>query len=422
MEEKDRANQLYKQKQYSEAIVEYNKAISKGLPADELIKTYNNISLCHQIQNNHPEAIESSTQAISLNPNLGRSYERRAKAFQQSGKLDDAFLDIIQGEVRDPNHKALSAMKEEFYKKYNYLDLNDLIKMYSSITSAYIVSTRVIKRIEQKKHHDVWEMEDYFDAANEDRKFDVPCPPPSFLTNEQLISQARDSRLNLKSKHANNPTHTFQTVIDEEQIVFNLYNKYAQGSIRPQGLSNVSFSNAVHALLKKNKNVQIKFLCEKDFKLKTIKDCGIKFGAVRCKSITWHGIAFGNVVVRDYDPHVWCLFKSNEDDYELNVDLMCAQFDHYSYLRNTHFQVRLFDSETLSQERSLNIEYSDYQGLYKESSRREPLWGVQLKEFASDKYERELDNQVARVIYNRISQKFMKHLQDVGFVPRPKMF
>jgi hypothetical protein len=71
----------------------------------------------------------------------------------------------------------------------NFLDLIDLITIVGYGASRFIMSSKVLKKVEHQQYHDVWELEDYFDPQNDERKFDIPCPPELFITNPQLIEK-----------------------------------------------------------------------------------------------------------------------------------------------------------------------------------------------------------------------------------------
>jgi hypothetical protein len=296
----------------------------------------------------------------------------------------------------------------EQFQPTNLVDLVNLLQLAANVASSLVISTRILKKVEHQTYHDVWEVEDYFDPTNDFRKFDIPCPPDQFISNTQLIENETRHRNELAQQFTPVPSVDLFTEDRSDQTVINLNHKFAQGSLRPNGFMNVALAIMLVRMLK-NKNVHLCFLA-KDKTLKTVTGVGVKFGTVRCKSVTWHGIARGNVVVRDYDYHAWLSVRFS-DEQEIDIDLMAAQFDHYTYLQLTKFPVRIFNESTLKQESDLGTKYQDFKGVYRPSSRQAPLWNDEIRQFHKNgeyKFEKQETERYFNAAYYTLENEFNK--------------
>ena len=125
---KNKANELFKQKKYEEAIEEYTKV----LEFDPQNKKFNSLilanrALCYQKLNKNTEALRDSNQSIKLNPYYARGYVKRGNVYMELKMYDDAKADFqkakdldpsvsgVEGFLNDANKKAEKARKRDYY-------------------------------------------------------------------------------------------------------------------------------------------------------------------------------------------------------------------------------------------------------------------------------------------------------------------
>ena len=125
---KNKANDIFKQKKYEEAIEEYTKI----LEFDPNNKKFNSLilanrALCYQKLNKNVEALRDSNQSIKLNPFYARGYIKRGNVYMELKMFDDARADFqkakdldpnisgVEGYLNDANKKAESARKRDYY-------------------------------------------------------------------------------------------------------------------------------------------------------------------------------------------------------------------------------------------------------------------------------------------------------------------
>ena len=125
---KSKANELFKQKKYEEAIEEYTKI----LEFDPQNKKFNSLilanrALCYQKLNKNTEALRDSNQSIKLNPYYARGYVKRGNVYMELKMYDDARADFqkakeldpsvsgVEGFLNDANKKAEKARKRDYY-------------------------------------------------------------------------------------------------------------------------------------------------------------------------------------------------------------------------------------------------------------------------------------------------------------------
>ena len=125
---KGKANELFKQKKYEEAIEEYTKI----LEFDPQNKKFNSLilanrALCYQKLNKNTEALRDSNQSIKLNPYYARGYVKRGNVYMELKMYDDARADFqkakeldpsvsgVEGFLNDANKKAEKARKRDYY-------------------------------------------------------------------------------------------------------------------------------------------------------------------------------------------------------------------------------------------------------------------------------------------------------------------
>ena len=125
---KSKANELFKQKKYEEAIEEYTKI----LEFDPTNKKFNSLilanrALCYQKLNKHTEALRDSNQSIKLNPFYARGYVKRGNVYMELKMFDDAKADFqkakeldptvsgVEGFLNDAKNQAEKARKRDYY-------------------------------------------------------------------------------------------------------------------------------------------------------------------------------------------------------------------------------------------------------------------------------------------------------------------
>ena len=125
---KTKANEIFKQKKYEEAIEEYTKI----LEFDPNNKKFNSLilanrALCYQKLNKNVEALRDSNQSIKLNPFYARGYIKRGNVYMELKMFDDARADFqkakdldpnvagVEGYLNDANKNAEKARKRDYY-------------------------------------------------------------------------------------------------------------------------------------------------------------------------------------------------------------------------------------------------------------------------------------------------------------------
>ena len=125
---KNKANEIFKQKKYEEAIEEYTKV----LEFDPQNKKFNSLilanrALCYQKLKKNTEALRDSNQSIKLNPFYARGYVKRGNVYMELNMYDDARADFqkakeldpsvsgIEGYLNDAKNQAEKARKRDYY-------------------------------------------------------------------------------------------------------------------------------------------------------------------------------------------------------------------------------------------------------------------------------------------------------------------
>ena len=125
---KTKANEIFKQKKYEEAIEEYTKILEfypNNKKFNSLILA--NRALCYQKLNKNVEALRDSNQSIKLNPFYARGYIKRGNVYMELKMFDDARADFqkakdldpnvtgVDGYLNDANKNAEKARKRDYY-------------------------------------------------------------------------------------------------------------------------------------------------------------------------------------------------------------------------------------------------------------------------------------------------------------------
>ena len=125
---KNKANEIFKQKKYEEAIEEYTKVLEFD-PTNKKFQSLilANRALCYQKLNKHKEALHDSNLSIKLNPYYARGYVKRGNVYMELKMYDDAKLDFqkakdldpsvsgVEGFLNDAKVQAEKARKRDYY-------------------------------------------------------------------------------------------------------------------------------------------------------------------------------------------------------------------------------------------------------------------------------------------------------------------
>ena len=115
---KAKANEIFRQKKYEEAIEEYTKV----LEFDKKNKKFNSIilanrALCYQNLKKNKEALHDSNQSIKLNPYYAKGYVKRGKVYMELEMYDDARADFQKAKDLDPSTANIDGLLTEANKK-----------------------------------------------------------------------------------------------------------------------------------------------------------------------------------------------------------------------------------------------------------------------------------------------------------------
>ena len=126
---KEKANALFKEKKYEEAIEEYGRVLEFD-PSNNKFNSiiYANRALCYQNLNKYKEALKDSNLSLKANPFYARGYVKRAHVYEKLNMFDEAKFDYQKAKEIDPTIKdidyniksatdqASKAKKRDYYK------------------------------------------------------------------------------------------------------------------------------------------------------------------------------------------------------------------------------------------------------------------------------------------------------------------
>lgn len=115
---KTKANDLFKNEKYEEAIVEYTKLLDfdpENKSFMSIILT--NRALCYKKQGKNMEALKDADQAITFNPNYSTAYIRRALIYEEFNMFDDAKSDLSKAKELDPSNQKIEGYLNEANQK-----------------------------------------------------------------------------------------------------------------------------------------------------------------------------------------------------------------------------------------------------------------------------------------------------------------
>ena len=172
---KKKANELFKEKKYEEAIQEYTKV----LEFDPQNKKFNSLilanrALCYQKLNKFTGALRDSNQSVKLNPYYARGYIKRGNVYMELKMYDDARADFqkakdldplvsgVEGFLNDAKKEAEKARKRDYYAILG-IDRNaseyDIKKAYKKMAMKYHPDrnseSEETKKMAEKKFIDV---------------------------------------------------------------------------------------------------------------------------------------------------------------------------------------------------------------------------------------------------------------------------
>ena len=172
---KNKANEIFKQKKYEEAIEEYTKV----LEFDPQNKKFNSIilanrALCYQKLKKNTEALRDSNQSVKLNPYYARGYVKRGNVYMELKMFDDAKADFqkakeldpsvsgVEGFLNDAKNKAEKARKRDYYAILGIdrnADEHEIKRAYKKMAMKYHpdrnAESEETKKMAEKKFIDV---------------------------------------------------------------------------------------------------------------------------------------------------------------------------------------------------------------------------------------------------------------------------
>ena len=195
--EKGKANALFKEGKYEEAINEYTKLIEfdpENKNFTSIILT--NRALCYKKLGKNLEAMKDADDAIQKNPNYSTAYIRRALIYEEFKMFDDAKADLskakeldpsnpkIEGYINEANQKAEKARNRDYYE---ILGINrnatadEIKKAYRKLALKYHPDrnseSEQSKKIAQRKFEDVSDAYSVLSDPKKKQMFDQGVDP-----------------------------------------------------------------------------------------------------------------------------------------------------------------------------------------------------------------------------------------------------
>ncbi|CAO3642037.1 unnamed protein product [Cunninghamella blakesleeana] len=121
---KGEANELFKEKQFAEAIEKYTEAIE----LNKVATYYSNCAFCHLKLENYGYAISDSEFALELDPTLTKANYRRASANMALGKFKEALKDLKVVSKRAPGDKDAKSKLDECAKIVKRIEFEKAIE------------------------------------------------------------------------------------------------------------------------------------------------------------------------------------------------------------------------------------------------------------------------------------------------------
>lgn len=212
----------------------------------------------------------------------------------------------------------------------------------------------------------------------------------------------------------------------EFPLTFQYYYKFSHGEKKPLGFANVAWLRSLFKLQANKKDLFILLPQNQNmdsWALYKVKDFGLQFGNVRCKSTNWYAIHRGDVVVRDFDKHIWSLLilesvdpSKQNNTIELFIDFMGPQFNHFDYLLRNKLPCKIFTRETIQQEEATYHE--DYIGTYRMKDRK---IGKDAKNFIDLSYVVEFPLEpYSSTLLSKLEQAYLYEFKARNYIPKPQ--
>ena len=112
-----------RQKDYSNAIVYFRKAIELAPDGPDNAEAYSNRGNAYQLKGELDLAISDYNQALKLYPTFGRAYNNRGRAYLYKGELDLAMRDLNQAIKLNPRDAKAYDNRAKVYSRKGELDL-----------------------------------------------------------------------------------------------------------------------------------------------------------------------------------------------------------------------------------------------------------------------------------------------------------
>ena len=135
----NRGNAYYQQGNFTQAIADFNKAITIN-PKDAVV--YFNRGNAYNNQGNMQQAFSDYTKAIAINPNFAHPYNNRGNLYIDQGNMQQAFSDFNKAIAINPLYaEAYNNRGNLYYQQGNFTqaisDYNKAIAINSSYAEAY---------------------------------------------------------------------------------------------------------------------------------------------------------------------------------------------------------------------------------------------------------------------------------------------
>ncbi|KAL9647062.1 hypothetical protein ABK040_016536 [Willaertia magna] len=468
----EEGNAAFKTKNYQEAEQKYseayqsltnnnnnNQTITTDFIIKQKIRICNNRSQTYLLLKQYEQALNDCNLVLKADEFNEKGYIRKIQALKGLNQPEQAFETLLSAlrllsSSSEQNNLQNEQQNKEAIEKItalkslfpNMLDLFELIKIGTEQTNKYIFSTHQLKDIEHKKYHDTWKLEEYFDPMSENKKFDVPCPPDQFMVNENLINNELEVIKNLALTNKGTPTNNLRDYGDAYcvnptygndtnfPLSLQYYYKFAYGEKKPFGFANVAWIRSLFKLKAQKKDFYILLPDYKNttnnnqkWSLKKVKDFGLQVGNVRCKSINCYFLHRGDVVVRDYDTHIWSRIilqdinngSSEEKEEEIFIDFFGPIYNHFNYLKINKLPCRIFNRETLTQDEQIYNE--DYKGIYR--CKQRDLMGKDANNYIIKDYNIEFKlNPYPQKLYAKLDLAFEYEYRTRNYLPKPSNF
>jgi DnaJ family protein C protein 7 len=194
---KNKANEIFKQKKYEEAIGEYTKV----LEFDPTNKKFNSLilanrALCYQKLKKNKEALHDSNQSIKLNPFYARGYVKRGNVYMELKMYDDAKADFqkakeldpnvsgVEGYLNDAKNEAEKARKRDYYAILGVdrnADEHEIKRAYKKMAMKYHpdrnAESEETKKMAEKKFIDVNDAYSVLSDPKKKRMYDQGIDP-----------------------------------------------------------------------------------------------------------------------------------------------------------------------------------------------------------------------------------------------------